>query len=110
MLLPLPSAFDDALDTLHEPNAVFGQFLGYASMTFFSLFLSLLPFVALSFLDSLVFSFYFLSFFDFLSFPRLYSISFYVFFPIDLRPSCVCVVIGTTCNIHVVVFLRWQAV
>ena len=32
------------------------------------------------------------------------------FFPIDLRLSCVCVVIGTTCTIYVVVFLGWQAV
>ena len=32
------------------------------------------------------------------------------FFPIDLRLSCVCVVIGTTCNIYVAVFLAWQAV
>ena len=32
--------FDDALDTLYEPNVVFCQFLGYASMTFcFSFFL-----------------------------------------------------------------------
>ena len=34
----------------------------------------------------------------------------YIFFLIDLGLSCVCVVIGTTCNIHVVVFLGWQAV
>ena len=27
MLRSLPSAIDDALDTLHEPNAVFNQFL-----------------------------------------------------------------------------------
>ena len=43
MLRSLPSAIDDALDTLYEPNAVFSQFLGSASMTFFSLYLSLLP-------------------------------------------------------------------
>ena len=40
MLRSLPSAVDDALDTPYEPNAVFNQFLGSASMTFFSLFLS----------------------------------------------------------------------
>ena len=37
MLRFLPSAIDDALDTLYEPNAIFGQFLGSASMIFFSL-------------------------------------------------------------------------
>ena len=42
MLRSFPSAIDDALDTLYEPNAVFTQFLGSANMTFFSLFLSLL--------------------------------------------------------------------
>ena len=35
MLRSLPSAIDDALDTLYEPNAVFSQFLGSARMTFF---------------------------------------------------------------------------
>ena len=54
MLRSLPSAIDDALDTLYEPNAVFNQFQGSASMTFFffsfHLFLSLLPLLALSFL------------------------------------------------------------
>ena len=43
-----------------------------------------------------------------LSFP-LSSFFFFFFFPIDLRLSCVCVVIGTTCNMHVSVFLGWQA-
>ena len=54
----------------------------------------------------------FLSFFVFFSrfllFPFL-SILFLLvlcfFFPIDLHLSCVCVVIDTTCNIYVVVFL-----
>ena len=32
------------------------------------------------------------------------------FFPIGLRLLCVCVVIDTTCNIYVVVFLGWQVV
>ena len=35
MLRPLPSAVDDVLDTLYEPNAVFSQFLGSAGVTFF---------------------------------------------------------------------------
>ena len=56
MMRPFPSAIDDALDTLYEPNAVFSQFLGSASRTFFSLFLSLLPLLVLSFLAFLVFS------------------------------------------------------
>ena len=38
MLRSLRSAIDDALDALYEPNAVFSQYLGSASMTFFSLF------------------------------------------------------------------------
>ena len=51
MLRFLLSAIDDALDTLYEPNAIFGQFPGSASMSslffpflcllFFSLFLFL---------------------------------------------------------------------
>ena len=64
------------------------------------LFLSFLCFSCLSF-----FVFRFLV----LSFLYLLFFSFCFFFPIDLRLSCVCVVIGTTCKIYVVVFLRWQA-
>ena len=122
MLRSLPSAIDDALDTLYEPNAAFSQFLrGSASMIFFFfsfpcfLFLSCLFFLVLSFLSFLVFSLlsFPLSFFRFLVFS-FFSIIFFsflcFFFPIDLRLSCVCVVIGTTCNIHVVVFVGWHAV
>ena len=106
--------FDDALDTLDEPNAVFSQFLGSASMTFLSLFLSLLPLLVLSFLFlsfsflAFPFSFSFSAFFffSFLSFLFLLVLCF--FFQIDLRLSCVCVVIDTTCNIYVVVFVRSQ--
>ena len=37
--------------------------------------------------------------------------SFLLFFlPIDLRLSCVCIVVDTTCNIYVVAFLGWHAV
>ena len=113
MLRSLPSAIDDALDTLYEPNAVFSQFLWSASITFFLVF-SFPSFLFLSFLAFLVFFFSFLScfvssffvslsslFFPFLSFILF---SFLCFFsPIDLRLSCVCVVIDTTCNIYVVV-------
>ena len=75
MLRSFPSAnVDDALDTLYEPNAVFSQFLGSASMTFFSLFLSLLPLLVLYFLAFLVFSF--LSFFLFRFFASLSFLSF----------------------------------
>ena len=117
MLGSLLSAIDDAFDTLYEPNAVFSQFLGSAisGFTFFSLFLSLLPLV-LSFLAFLVFSiisfpFSFFAFLYFLSFVLQYFFLFFVvFFSNDLRLSCVCVVIGTTCNIYVVVSLGWQAV
>ena len=115
MLRSLPSAIDDALDTLYEPNAVFSQFLGSVGMTFFPLFLSLLPLLVLSFLAFLAFSFlsFPFSFFRFLVFSFLSFVLFSFlcfFFPIDVRLSCVCVVIGTTCIMHVVVFLRWQAV
>ena len=84
MLRSLPSAIDDVLDTLYEPNAVFSQFLGSASMTFFSLFFPLLPLVVLYFPAFLVFSFLSLpfSFFRFLVFYFLSSIffSFFCFF------------------------------
>ena len=116
MLRSLPSAIDDALYTLYEPNAVFSQFLGSASMTFFFSF----PFLAsssclvfscfscllFSFLSCFVFFVRFLLF-SFISFLFLFVLRF--FFPIVLRLSCVCVVIDTTCNIYVV-FLGWQAV
>ena len=80
-------------------------------MTFFSVFLSLLP--VLVFLFLLILSFlFFLFLFRFLfslsslffAFPSL-LICFCFFFPIDLRLSCVGVVIDSTCNIYVVVFL-----
>ena len=107
MLRSLPSAINDALDTLCEPNAVFSQLLGSASMLFFPFSRSLLP-LALSFLAVLVFSFLFFpfSFFRFHVFSFLSFIFSFLrfFFPIDLRLSCVCVVIGTTCSIYVVVF------
>ena len=108
--------FADALDILYEPNVVFSQFLGPASMTFFSLFLSLLPLLVSPFLAFLVFSFlsfpvlfFFFRFllFSFLSFLFLFVLCF--IFSIDLRLSCVCVVIDTTCNVYVEVFLGWQA-
>ena len=75
MLHYLLSAIDDALDTLYEPNVVFRQLLGSASMIIFSLSLSLLPLLVLSFL---VFSF--LSFhFSFLRFLVSSFISFIFF-------------------------------
>ena len=107
------------IPSTYEPNTVFSQFLGSASVTFFfSLLLSLLPLLVFPFLAFLVFSFLsvpssfsffaFFSFLSFLSFLVLFVLCF--FFPIDLRLSCVCVVIDTTCNVYVVVFLGWQAV
>ena len=62
MLRFLPSAIDEALDTLYEPNAVFSRFLRSASMTFFSVFLCLVPL-----LTSLVY----LAFLVFISIPFL---------------------------------------
>ena len=78
MLRSLPSAIDDALDTLYDPNAVFSQFLGVASMTFLSLFLSLLPFLVLSLLAFLVFSF--------LSYPFSFLFSFFFAFSFFSSP------------------------
>ena len=114
MLRSLHSAIDDALNTLCEPNAVFSQFLGSASVTFFFF---PFPFVAsssclvFSFLP-FPFSFFFLLLFRFLfvSFLSFIFSFIYFFSPIDLRLSCVCVVVDTTCNIYVIVFLGWQAV
>ena len=79
----LPSAID-ALDTLYEPNAVFSQFLGSASMTFF-LFPSLASSscLVLSCFSCLFFSLlaFFFSFllFSFLSFPFLSLLIFSLF-------------------------------
>ena len=72
MLQSLPSAIDDALDTLYEPNAVFSHFLGSAGMTFLSLFLTLLPLV-LYFLAFLVFFFLFFPFILFLFFVSFFQ-------------------------------------
>ena len=59
----LPSAIDDALETLYESSAVSSQFLGSASMVFFP-FLSLLPLLVCS-------SFLFFSFFCFFQFTQV---------------------------------------
>ena len=84
MLRSLPSAIDDALDTLYEPNAAFSQFLrGSASMIFFFFFLSLLPLLVLSFLSCLVFSFLsclFFLFLSFLFFPFLFRFFAFLYF------------------------------
>ena len=67
MLHSLPSAIDDALDTLYEPNAVFGPFLGSASMTF------LFSFCFLASSSCLVFPCFSFLFFSFLSFPFFFA-------------------------------------
>ena len=64
----LPSAIDDAHDTLYEPNAVFRQFLGSPSMTFFHF-----SFRCFHFLSCL-----FLLFLSFLLFPLLFRFRFLV--------------------------------
>ena len=99
MLRSLPSAVDDALDTLYEPDAVFSQFLGSASKTFFFFSLLFLASSSCLFLLLLFFLLFPFSFFHFLVFSFLPFVFFYFlcfFFPIDLRLSCVCAVIGTT--------------
>ena len=83
MLRSLPSAIDDALDTLYEPNVVFSQFLGSASMTFFFLF-SFPRFLFLSCLFLfLLYFFYFLSFF-------VFSLSCFFFFFSFFQLTSVC--------------------
>ena len=52
LLCSLPSAID-ALDTLYEPNAVFSQLLGSASITFFSF-----PFLSFPFSSYLFFVYF----------------------------------------------------
>ena len=94
MLRSVPSAIDDALDTLYEPNAVFTQFLRSASMTFF---LFSFPWFFLSCLFSLFFSFLFffsVSYFVFslscLCFPSLHLLFFSMFlFSNGLASLCV---------------------
>ena len=104
--------------TPSQPNAVFSQFLGSASMTFFLfsfrcfLFLSscLFLFLFLSFLSFLLFRFLLLSFlFPFLS--LLIFSSLFLFSNWLESVTCVCLVIGTTCNIYAVVVgsLFWVA-
>ena len=72
MLRSLPSAVDDALDIFYKPNAVFSQFLGSASITFFSF-----SFPCFLFLSC--FFFLFLLFLSFFSFPFLFVFCFLVF-------------------------------
>ena len=92
MLRSLPSAIDNALDTLYEPNAVFSQFLGSASsMTFFSFPFYTSSFLVLSSLAFLAFFFPFLSrffaFLNFLFFPFIHLIFFSLMFFFQL--TCV---------------------
>ena len=100
MLRSVPSAIDDALDNFYEPNAVFSQFLGAASMTyFFSFFFPCFLFLSCLFLLFLPSSLFFLSSFEFshsfLLFSLLYLTFIFLFicFLIDLLLSCVCVVV-----------------
>ena len=93
MLRSLPTAIDDALDTLYKPNAAFRQFPASASITFFSLFLYLLPLLVLSFLAFLVFSFLFFpfSFFHFSVFSFFsFSLSSLLFYTSFFQLTSVC--------------------
>ena len=104
------------IDPLWTQNAVCSQFLGSAKFgNFFSFpFLPssywsclFLLFLSIFFFDPIIFRF--LAFFSFLFFYWAYFLCL-ILFRINMRLSCVCVVIDTTCNIFVVVFLGWQAV
>ena len=71
-LRSLAGAIGDGLDTLNEPNAVFSQFLGSASMTFF-----LFSFPCFLFLSCLL-----LLFWSFLLHPLVFRVSlFFLLFP-----------------------------
>ena len=120
-----------ALDTLHEPNDVYSQFVRSVNFSFSfpllssscliflffllfavllcSLFSSLL-FSSLYFLVSII-SFHFFSLL-LLLFSRCfhYCFSFFFYLAIELSLTYVCVVIGTTHKIYVVDFSGWQAV
>ena len=63
----------------------------------------------LLFLSFLFFPFLFPFSLSFLPFPLSSLLFFVSFFPMELRLSCVCVAIGTTCNIYVVGGLSWVA-
>ena len=93
MLRSLPSAIDYALDTLYEPNAVFSQSLGSASMTISSLSLPLLPVLVLSFLAFFVFSVIscpFSFFFSLHLFFSFLSFTFFLFFISFFQLTCIC--------------------
>ena len=77
MLRSLPSAIDDARDTLYEPTAAYSQFLGSDSITFIFIFPFLLPLV-FSCLAFLGFSFF--SFLLVFSPPCLFFSFLYLFF------------------------------
>ena len=76
-----------------EADAVFCQFLGSASLTFFCLFLSLLPLLAFSCLFFALLSFFVFRFLIFLSFPFLsfpflsFPLSSLLFFLLFLFPN-----------------------
>ena len=100
---------------IRSPVVKFRQFHFFVSSrqcvnSSFLAFLSCLFLLFLSFSSlSLPFSSCFVFFFSFLSFPLSSFLFFVPFSPIDLCLSCVSVVIDTTCNIYVVVFLGWQS-
>ena len=84
-------------------------FFLFLSLYIFFAFLSCLFLCFLSFSSlCLPFSFCFVFLlFSYFSFIFYYFLCF--FSPTDLRLSCACVVIETTCIIYVLVFLRWQS-
>ena len=79
MLRSLPSTIDEALDTLYEPNAVFRQFLGSASMTFSFLLFVFFFLSSFSFPCFLFLSCCFLLFCLFLFLPFSFCFAFFSF-------------------------------
>ena len=114
-----PKISENTYVTLVRAKQLYAFFLSFlfSSSFFFSFLFPLLSclvfscFSCIFFLFACLFRFVsFVSFFfSFLSFPSSSFLFFVSFSPIDLRLSCVCVVINTTCNIYVVIFLGWQS-
>ena len=107
VLSPVPSMMHLIPSMSPMPSLVSCLLVWHSSLFSFPcfLFLSCLSLLFLSCLLSFP-----ISFFRFLVSSFLFFIFFscFFFFPIDLRLSCVCVVIRITCNMYVVTFFGWQ--
>ena len=93
---PIPSLLSTYEGSASITLFLFWPFLASSSRLVFSHLLSFsFPFLSFPF----IFSFLLFPFLSFLSFLLLSYLCF--FFPSDLRLTCVCAVIGATCNIYI---------